>query len=338
MAGSQRSVRQKPWGRYPGGMRRSAWEQYLRVLERGRALGLGEGERAVAEGLLALPKEAFAAFAQEVGLKPKYLRHDLLPVAFLPEPLREALKEGLPLRHAHRLHRLLKRGEVGLEDLRGRPAEALAAWPLGDGELDPSKPVWLYPEDPRPEALASSVARALVRLYTQPGELVVDPMAGYGTVVEAALALGRRAWGGDIAPKGPLVERADIRHLPRRFREEAALLVLHPPTFAAWLREEGHQEPPEERYAAYIGYLQGLLELSLPALRPGGRLALVVRPRRRLSPGEWAEGRDFFLSPFERALAEAPGLRPFAYHLAVGREGREDWHLLVAERLEEGLA
>lgn len=298
-------------------------------------MGLGEEERAVAQGLLALPREAFAALAREVGLKPKYLRHDLLPVAFFPEALREALKGGLPLRHAHRLHRLLRRGEARLEDLQGLPPEALATWPLEEGELDPARPVWLYPEDPRPEGLAPSVARALVRLHTRPGELVVDPMAGYGTVVEAALALGRRAWGGDIAPKGPRVERADIRHLPRRFREEAALLVLHPPTFATWVREEGHREPPEERYGGYIGYLQGLLELSLPALRPGGRLALVVRPRRRLSPGDWAGGRDFFLSPFERALAEIPGLRPLAYHLAVSRGGGEDWHLFVAERQEE---
>ncbi|AEV15170.1 hypothetical protein TCCBUS3UF1_1200 [Thermus sp. CCB_US3_UF1] len=319
-------------------MKRGAWQVYEEVLRAAQGLGLEGEEGEVVQGLLALPREAFRTFAQGLGLKPKYLRHDLLPVAFLPEPLREALRAGLPLWHAHRLNRLLRAGRLALEDLQGRPPEALKALPREEGGVDLGAPVWLYPEDPRPEALAPGVARALVALYSLPGELVVDPMAGYGTVVEEALGLGRRAWGGDTCPKGPRVERADIRDLPRRFQGEAALLVLHPPTFASWLKEEGEKAPPEERYAAYVEYLQGLLDYALPALRPGGRLVLVVRPRHALSPREWAMGRDFFLSPFERALAEvSPRLRPFHYHLAVRRDGGEAWHLFVAEVGDGGL-
>lgn len=314
-------------------MGRSAWQVYQGVLEAARERGLAAGsEQELAQALLGLPRERFLAFAREVGLKPKYLKHDLLPVAFLPGPLREALSRGLPLREAHRLARAWRRGEVSLEDLESRPPEALVALGRDQSGLDPRSPVWLFPREARREALPHGVARALVGLYTQKGELVVDPMAGYGTVVEAALALGRRAWGGDIEPKGPLVERADIRTLPRRFRREASLLVLHPPTFQSWLEAEGYREPPGDRYAGYIDYLVELLGVSLEALRPGGRLVLVVRPRRELNPKERQAGRDFFLSPFERAMAEqGPGLKPFRYHLAVSLDGGEDWHLFVGE-------
>jgi hypothetical protein len=38
----------------------------------------------------------------------------------------------------------------------------------------------------------------LVERFTAPGDLVVDPFAGSGTTLRAALALGRKAWGADV--------------------------------------------------------------------------------------------------------------------------------------------
>lgn len=311
-------------------MKRNAWEVYGEVLKTARELGLEGEEQEVAKALLAWPKERFRAFAARVGLKAKYLRHDLLPIALLPEPLREALQKGLPLREAHRLHRLLKRGDLSLQDLTGKDPKALMALPARPGEVDPRLPVWFFPPEPWEEALPLAVVQALVRLYTKEGELVVDPMAGRGTVVEAARALGRRAWGGDIAPRSPLVERADIRDLPQRFRKEAALVVLHPPTFSTWLREEGYREEAEERYGEYIRHISSFLDLCRPTLASGGKLVLVARPRRALTRKDLEAGHDFFLAPWERALAEADFL-PLCYHLAVSQDGRQDWHLFVGE-------
>jgi DNA modification methylase len=38
----------------------------------------------------------------------------------------------------------------------------------------------------------------LVERFTAPGDLVVDPFAGSGTTLRAAIALGRLAWGADV--------------------------------------------------------------------------------------------------------------------------------------------
>jgi len=44
-------------------------------------------------------------------------------------------------------------------------------------------------------------AENLVRRYSRPGELVVDPMAGSGTIGDVARTLGRRALSLDLFPR-----------------------------------------------------------------------------------------------------------------------------------------
>ena len=57
-------------------------------------------------------------------------------------------------------------------------------------------------------------AANLVRRYSRPGQLVVDPMAGSGTIGEVARALGRRALSFDLVPRRPHILRADARSWP----------------------------------------------------------------------------------------------------------------------------
>lgn len=54
----------------------------------------------------------------------------------------------------------------------------------------------------------------LVQRYTQPDELVVDPMAGSGTTVDVCKEEGRKVIGYDIAPKHPEVIQNDARNIP----------------------------------------------------------------------------------------------------------------------------
>ena len=57
-------------------------------------------------------------------------------------------------------------------------------------------------------------AANLIRRYTRPGQLVIDPMAGSGTVTDVARALGRRTISFDLAPWRRDILRADARAWP----------------------------------------------------------------------------------------------------------------------------
>ena len=54
----------------------------------------------------------------------------------------------------------------------------------------------------------------LIRRFTRPGDLVVDPMAGSGTIGDVARSLGRRTVSMDIAPRRRDILRADARCWP----------------------------------------------------------------------------------------------------------------------------
>lgn len=54
----------------------------------------------------------------------------------------------------------------------------------------------------------------LVQRYTQPGDLVVDPMAGSGTTVDVCKEEGRQVIGYDVSPKHAEVIKNDARHIP----------------------------------------------------------------------------------------------------------------------------
>jgi DNA modification methylase len=76
---------------------------------------------------------------------------------------------------------------------------------IGDDELrDALVPLWRLPGAPgrrrHPYASPSTVVRRFVRLYSRPGDLVIDPFAGSGTTMRVAMALGRRAMGWEIDP------------------------------------------------------------------------------------------------------------------------------------------
>ena len=94
---------------------------------------------------------------------------------------------------------------------------------LGRSDLEPYT-VWDFPVQgagtmPFGDAHFNGVTPALcvlnlVRRFTRPGDLVVDPMAGSATVADVARSLGRRAVSLDIAPRRTDVARADARCWP----------------------------------------------------------------------------------------------------------------------------
>lgn len=322
----------------------------MRVIELGREY-LREGglsEKEVAKKLKERNGEALAAFVRRAGLgSEKHLKYTVLKVAEYPEAEREALQKGASFAQVERLRRLVKQGKLSRERLEQAVQEGTWDRLLSQRRARPDwakRPVWIFPANDRArqsEALNSTIAELLVELYSQPGELVVDPMAGRGTIAQAAERLGRKSWASDITGDGQRVKKLDIKDLKTALGEgKADLLVLHPPTFRWYVKHEYSRQPRWGRgntYDDYTNWLSGLVEEALPVIKTRGRILLITQPehlpfRNWSSKPKDEKPRWPFLAPLENVLAEHE-LQPVAYHLAVSDDGEEDWSIFVGKKL-----
>ena len=169
-----------------------------------------------------------------------------------------------------------------------------------------------------PAKMLPAIAARAIATYTQPGDLVVDPMAGIGSTLVEAMHLGRDAIGveyeqswADLAWANVVHARSqgatghgevvcgDARHLPGvvdpTVRGLVALVLTSPP-YGPSLHGRVHARPgagvakSHDRYSndpanlAHVG-LAGLLDAmrtilrgALQLLRPGGVVAMTARP------------------------------------------------------------
>ncbi len=141
------------------------------------------------------------------------------------------------------------------------------------------------------EALAASV----IGYASLPGELVLDPFAGYGTTVTVAERMGRRAIGIELVPEHLEIARrrtgggaklilGDARELSRLVDEPVDLVLTSPP----YMPSTDHPQNPltgyatdDGDYAVYLGELGSIFGQVGSLLRPGGRLVVNVGERRR---------------------------------------------------------
>lgn len=136
------------------------------------------------------------------------------------------------------------------------------------------------------EALAASI----VGYASEPGQLVLDPFAGYGTTVAVATRMRRRAIGIELVPAHLEIARrragpgarlilGDARELSRLVDEPVDLVLTSPPYMAAL----DHPENPltgyttrDGDYATYLRELGFVFAQAAALLRPGGRLVVNV--------------------------------------------------------------
>lgn len=161
------------------------------------------------------------------------------------------------------------------------------AWAaLGRADLEAST-LWDFPAQAPPGARfgdpafngvtpAGCVAN-VVRRYTEVGALVVDPMAGSGTVADVARALGRRVASFDVAPRRRDIARADARIWPLP-DESASLAFVDSPysdnvAYSKDARCLGRISCRDERFYQEMGRVASEAHR---VLRPGGVLAWVI--------------------------------------------------------------
>ncbi|MCP2243289.1 TRM11 family SAM-dependent methyltransferase [Lentzea aerocolonigenes] len=202
-----------------------------------------------------------------------------------------------------------------------------------------------------PAKMLPAVAAHAIAHYTQPGDLVLDPMCGIGTTLVEAVHAGRRAAGIEYEPHWVDVARANlvlahqagVAHegrvfhgdarqigtlLPPEYLGQAALVVTSPPYGpsthgqVAVAPGKGIQKyhhlygnTLDRGNLANIGHhrlLSGFTRILaglVPYLRPGGHIAITIRPWREhaelidLPSQILACGLHAGLIPVERCVA-----------------------------------
>ena len=141
------------------------------------------------------------------------------------------------------------------------------------------------------------LARTVIEALSRPGDVVLDPFAGFGTTLEVAHELGRTPLGVELLPERVATIRArvpgavvvegdargllalvDVRALPVA-RGTVGLVLTSPP----WMTANDHLANPLTAYETddgdYRTYLESLTDVARQVralLRPGGLLVLDV--------------------------------------------------------------
>jgi DNA modification methylase len=127
------------------------------------------------------------------------------------------------------------------------------------------------------------VVENLLWLYTEPGDVVVDPFAGGGTTINVAKDMGRRVFASDRKPSTPMlpIHEHDITtgwnpDAPKK----AKLILLDPPY---WQQAEGrYSDSPDDlgnmSLAAFYDAWAKVVTACAERLEPGGVLAYIISP------------------------------------------------------------
>jgi modification methylase len=235
---------------------------------------------------------------------------------------------------------------------------SLSVWPTAQQPAATQRAGRYLPSSTaHPAKMLPAIARQAISAYSQPGDLVLDPMCGIGTTLVEAIHLGRDAIGIELEPRWAELASANIahartdgatgtatvitgdaRHLPNLIDPNLpgqVTLVLTSPPYARSLHGQVTAHPGrgvakfDDTYSAdpanlgrvnqpiLIKALQEILAGCQQLLRPGGLLVLTARPYRH---------RDQLVDlPGQLTqVAEATGLALFERNAALLVGLRED--------------
>ncbi|MBA7704820.1 hypothetical protein ES703_113639 [subsurface metagenome] len=130
----------------------------------------------------------------------------------------------------------------------------------------------------------------LLYFYTKQRDLIVDPMAGSGTAVDACLLMNRRCLAYD---NNPLLctKRIDIRESDaieaiKNLKHKANLIFLDPPYFKKKEKEYGVTSISSMARPEYLDYFTSLSKECIKKITPDGRVGLLMSDYTEDDPSE----------------------------------------------------
>ena len=136
---------------------------------------------------------------------------------------------------------------------------------------------------------AEELVATFLRKYTQPGDVVLDPFAGYGTTLLVAEAMERVAYGVEFDARRARYIRSLLRQPERLVHGDSRRLLDYGlPAFdfsitsPPYMERDDPEDPftnysaPGAGYAAYLRDLQQIYAQVRQLMKPGARVALEV--------------------------------------------------------------
>jgi DNA-binding transcriptional regulator YdaS (Cro superfamily) len=143
------------------------------------------------------------------------------------------------------------------------------------------------------------VVENLLWLYTQPGDIVVDPFAGGGTTIDVAKAMGRRVWASDRKPATPTLpihEHDIIMGWPDGAPSKPDFVLLDPPY---WQQAVGRysNDPTDLGNMTLENFNAAWAVVAKTVMQRTQRAAYVVSPTQ-LDDGSVVDHATDMLAPF----------------------------------------
>jgi DNA modification methylase len=198
---------------------------------------------------------------------------------------------------------------------------ALSVWPVAQQTARVQRRTgYLRESSAHPGKMLPELARTIIRSYSEPGQVVLDPMCGIGTTLVEAIHLNRDAIGVELEPRwaalaagnarlareqgataNALALRGDARRLGTGLLDElagsVALIVSSPPYGPS---THGHVRKHADRVEKLNTYY---------SRNPDNLAHLPTRPKRR--------GRDSFEAAFAEILAGCARMLAPGGHLVL---------------------
>lgn len=126
--------------------------------------------------------------------------------------------------------------------------------------------------------IPGQIAMNALYYYTKQGDLVVDPMAGGGSTVDACLVMGRRCRAYDLNPPKERddVVKHDIREGFLKEAQGCDMIFLDPPYWRLQKGGYGKESISEYSHEEWLDFMKKLASDCFHTVKKGGHVALII--------------------------------------------------------------